>query len=94
MEEQVHRAQASDAVHQLHAAQGVVPEVTLLVLIELVVGGDVGVSREEKAAGATRRISDDLSRPRPHAVHQGVDQGPRREILARTALGILGVPFQ
>ena len=37
VQEQVHRAEARDAVDQLDAAQGVVAEVLLLVLVELVV---------------------------------------------------------
>jgi hypothetical protein len=38
VQEQVHGAQARDAVHQLDAAQGLVAQVLLLVLVELVAG--------------------------------------------------------
>src|SRR5258708_6500470 len=83
-----------DDVFQKAGGMWVVLEGVFLVLIGLEVVGDVGVGRKEKAGGATGRVSDDLTRLRAHAVHQRVDQGPWREILPRTALGILGVTRQ
>ena len=65
-----------------------------MVLVEPVVSRDVGVCREEKTASATSRIRDDLARHRAHAVDQRVDQRPRREVLPRAALRVLGVPLQ
>ena len=61
----------------------------LLIAIQIVVVGQILVGGEEEAASATGRVADDLIRARLDAIDNGVDQGPRREVLPR-ALGTFG----
>ena len=63
-------------------------------MVELVVGGDVGVGREEKAASATRGVGYDLAGYRTNAVNQCVNQRLSDAVPPRTALRVLGVSFQ
>ena len=62
VQEQVHRAQPRDAVHDLAAAQRLEAQVALLVAVEeRVVAGDVVVRGEQEAAGAAGRVADRLA---------------------------------
>jgi hypothetical protein len=63
-------------------------------LFSLCVAGEVVDGREEEATGAAGRVGDGLHRLGAHAFHHGLDQGARREVLARAALGVLGVLLQ
>src|SRR5262249_39966209 len=65
-----------------------------LVFVELVIGEQVVVAGEEKAAGAAGRISDSFAGLGPDAFDHNSDQGARREILARAGFGVLGVFLQ
>ena len=62
VQEQVHGAQAGDAVDELDAAQRLEAQVLLLVAVELVVLAEVVVGGEQEAAGAAGRVADDLAR--------------------------------
>ncbi len=94
VQKQVHRAQTGNAVHKLDATERVVSQMLLLRAVELVVRFEVVVRRKEESAGAASRIRDDLARPRAHAVHDGVDEGPRREVLASAAFDVLRVALE
>ena len=52
------------------------------------------MGREQESARAGGGVADGLSRLGVHDFHHGLDEGPRGEVLARAALGILGVLFQ
>ena len=60
-------------VHQLHAAEGLVPEVLLLVAVQLEVVLEVLVGGEQEAAGAAGRVGDDLARLGLDAVDDRLD---------------------
>lgn len=91
VEQQVHRAEAGDAVHQLDAEERAVPELLLLFPVERVGAGEVVVGREQEPAGATRRITDRLAWLRGDGIHHRGDERARGEVLAGTALHVLGV---
>ena len=55
---------------------------------------DVAVGGDEKAAGAGRRVLDDVVERRPHHRHHAVDQRPRREVLAGAGFLLVGVLLQ
>jgi hypothetical protein len=91
----VHRGQARRALHQLPAAQGLFLQVLFLLAREVgVVLGHVVVRGKQKAAGAAGRVADRLAGLGRDAVHHGLDQRTRREVLARAALGVLRVFLQ
>ena len=95
MQHHVHGAHARRALHQLVAGKGLFLQVLELVTCEaLVVAGDVVVRGEQKTARATGRVANALGRQRGDAVHHGLDQCTRREVLARAALGVLRVFLQ
>ena len=62
--------------------------------VQLVVLLDVAVRGEQEAAGAAGRVGDDFAGLRLDAVHDGIDERARREVLARAALDVLGVALQ
>jgi hypothetical protein len=91
----VHGAHARRALHQLVAGEGLFLQVLeLLARQALVVAGDVVVRGEQKAARATGRVGDALAGLRGNAIHHGLDECARREVLARAALGVLRVFLQ
>jgi hypothetical protein len=91
----VHRGQARRALHQLPAAQGVFLQVLFLLAREVgVVLGHMVVRGKQKAAGAAGRVANRLARLGRDAVHHGLDQRARREVLAGAALGVLRVLLQ
>jgi hypothetical protein len=95
MEQEVHGANPGDGVHDFHATQCIELKVLLLVPIEIgIVADDVVVSGEKESTGAAGGITDRHRRPRPHDVYDGLNQGPRGEVLARSALDVLRVLFQ
>ena len=94
VQQQVHRAEARDAVHQLDAEERAVLELLLLRSIELVMLGDVIMRREQESARAAGRIADGLSRLRGDHVHHRGDERARREVLSRAAFHVLGVLLQ
>jgi len=94
VEQQVHGAEARDAVHQLDAEERAVLELLLLRAVKGVVLGEVIVGGEQEAAGAAGGIADGLARLRGDHVHHGGDERSRGEVLARAALHVLGVLLQ
>ena len=84
----------SDAIHQFDAEKRAALEPFLLRAVERVMPGDVIMRREQETTRAARRITDGLFRLRTHHVHDGGDEGTRREILARAAFHVLGVLLQ
>jgi hypothetical protein len=91
----VHGAHAGRGLHQLVAGEGLFLQVLELVARQaLVVAGDVVVRGEQEAARATGRVGDALAGLRGNAVHHGLDERARREVLACAALGVLRVLFQ
>ena len=82
------------AVHNLHAAQRLLHEEALLVLVEREVVADVVMHGQQKAARAAGGIVDQLARLRSRHIHDGLDQSARREVLAGAALHVAGVLFQ
>ena len=52
------------------------------------------IGREQETASTTGRIADLLARRRVHDLDHRPDQGPRREVLAGSALHLLGVALQ
>ena len=95
VQQQVHGAQACDAVDDLDAVQRVELQEPLLVPVH----GGVAVGKrivrgQQEAAGAAGRIADGLARLRSHDVDDGPDQGTRREVLAGATLDVLGVLLQ
>src|SRR6266851_3383101 len=73
------------------AQSRVVGQMALLVEVEIVMGCEVVVRREQEAACAAGWIADHVAGSRPDAIHQRVDQHSRREILSRSTLGVFGV---
>ena len=94
MQQQVHRAQPRDAVHQLDAEERAALELLLLRPVERVMLGQVIVRREQEATRAARRITNGLPRLRGDHVHHRGDERARREVLARAAFHVLGVLLQ
>ena len=67
MQQQVHRAEAHHAVHDVDAAHCVELQVLLLTLVERrIVPHDVVVRGEQEPARAARRVGDPHPRLRPH----------------------------
>jgi hypothetical protein len=56
VEEQIHRAEPADAVHDLDAAERVVFDVLLLIAVELGVARQVRVRDQEEAARAKKFV--------------------------------------
>ena len=94
VEEQVHGAQTAHAVHELDPSECVVPKVLLLVSVEVVVPRDVVVGGEEESSSSTGGVHDQFPGSRLDAVHDGVDQGSRGEVLAGTTFDVLCVPLE
>jgi hypothetical protein len=63
-------------------------------LFSLCVAGEEVVGRQEEAAGAAGRVGDGLQGLGAHALHHGLDERARREVLPGAALGVLGVLLQ
>ena len=95
VEEEVHRAEAADAVDQLDAAEGVVAQVLLLVPVEVVVARR-GIVRRRAGSRRCRRRGRTMTSPGCglDAVDDGVDERPGREVLPGAALDVLGVLLQ
>jgi len=85
-QQQVHRAEARDAVHQLDAEQRAVLEPLLLCLVQAGQPREVVMRGKQEAARAAGRVADRLARLRGHRVHHGRDQRARREVLAAPPL--------
>ncbi len=94
MEEQVHGAQARGRGYEFDRVERLRLQVAFLVAIEFVVPEDVVGGRKKKAAGAGGGIDDGGSRLGTHDLDDGVDQDTRREVLAGSGLGVLGVLFE
>ena len=94
VQQQVHRAQARHAVHQLDAVERAGLEFLLLRPVQRGALGQVVVRRQQEPARAARRIADRLPRPRRHAFHHRGDQRARGEVLPRAALHVFGVLLQ
>lgn len=94
VQEHVHRAQARDGRHQLHAVEGAGAQRLFLRLVEAGQACEVIVCREQESARAARGVADGLPGLRIHGLHDGRDERARREVLARAALHILGVLLQ
>ncbi len=94
VQQQVHRAQARHAVHQLDAVECAGFELLLLRPVQFVVLGQVVMRRQQKPARAARRVADRLARLRGHHFHHRSDEHARGEVLPRTALHVFGVLLQ
>ena len=94
VEQQVHRAEARDAVDQLDAEERAVVELLLLGAVEVGALREVIVGCEQEPAGAAGWIADGLARLRRHRLDNGGDERTRREVLAGAALHIGRVLFQ
>ena len=66
----------------------------LLVAVEVAVALEVLVRGEQETTRAAGRIDDDLSGLRLHAVDDGLDDPPGREVLPRAPLDVLRVPLE
>ena len=64
MKQEIHRAEAGDAVDQLDAEERAVLELLLLRPVELIMLGEVIMRREQEPARAAGRIADRLARLR------------------------------
>ena len=64
VQEQIHRAEARDAVHQLDAEERAALELLFLRPVERVMLGQVIMRREQETTRAARRITDGLPRLR------------------------------
>src|SRR3989338_4560 len=96
VQQKVHTAEASNAIHQLDPEEGFARELFLLGAIELVTlrVGKVGVSREKKTAGAASWVANSLARLRPHHVHDSSDQLSGGKTLDRPPFYVLSVLLQ
>ncbi len=94
MQQQVQCAKPRDAVHQLDPEERAGLEPLLLRPVERMVLGQIVVRREQEATRAARRIADRLPRLRGDHIHHGRDERPRREVLPRPTLHVLGVLLQ
>ena len=92
---QVHDAEPGSLCHVVPSEERPVLKVLQLALIHaLIVADDVVVRRQEETAGAAGGVADGGVRLRAHNVHNCLDQWPRREILPRPGLHVLGVPLK
>src|ERR1700687_1019958 len=84
--------------HQLKTDQRIVALEECLRLGEVVeivaVILDVAVCRDQKSAGSRGRVLNDLADPPLHKAADAVDQGARREVLARSRFLLGGVPLE
>jgi hypothetical protein len=94
VQDEIHGAQAGDAVDDVDASERLEPQVLLLVLVELGTLGDEVMRGEQEAAGAASGIADRLAGLRLDAVHHRGDQRARSEVLPRAALDVLRVALQ
>ena len=74
--------------------QGLMAQMIPLVAVECIVTRDVIVSGKQKAARARGGIADSLPKLWAHDIHNRLDERTRREVLTRSALGILRVLFE
>ena len=88
------RASLRAAGHDLVAVEGLVLQELFVFLVEAVVVHDIIVGGQEESPRAAGRIGDGLPGLGPDAFHHGLDQGARREVLSRAALGVFGVFLQ
>lgn len=97
VEEEVHGAEAGDAVHEFDSEQGAALELFLLRFIEARLFRDVIVRGEQEAAGAAGGVADGKWAVRPgprfwgHDLDHGGDEGAGREVLAGAAFDVFGV---
>ena len=94
VQQQIHRAEPRDAVHQFDAEERAALELLLLRPVQRVMLGEVIMRREQETARAARRITNRLPRLRGDHVHHRGDERARREVLARAAFHVLGVLLQ
>ena len=94
MQIEVHTAEPRDVGDELHAAQCLEAEMPLLIAIQVSAALEIFVGGEQEAARAARRVHDDLAGPRLHTIHHRLDDRPRREVLPRSPLDVLGVLLQ
>ena len=95
VQEQVHQTQPPRAGHDLVAEEGAAAQKGGLLLVQrLPLPREPVVGAQEEAAGAAGRVGNGLHRLGPHALHHGLDQRARREVLAGAALGVFGVLLQ
>ena len=95
MQQQVHGAHACGGLHQLVAGERLFLQEALLFTRQVGLPlDDVVEGREQEAARATGWIAHLLGGLGRHAVHHGLDQRARREVLAGATLGVLRVLFQ
>ena len=76
------------------AVQRVLPQMLPLVPVERIVVADIIIRRQQEAAGAAGGVVDRLAGPGVHHVDDGLDERPRREVLPRAGLDVLGVLLQ
>ena len=94
MQQQIHGAEAGNAVHEFDAVKGAVAELAFLRFVELMVFDQVIVGGEEETAGAAGGIANGLSGLGSHDFDHGGDEGTRGEILAGAAFHVFGVLLQ
>jgi len=94
VQQEVHRAEACDAVHQFDAKKRAVSEPLLQFAVERVVLDQVIMRGQEESAGAAGRITNRLTGLRSHDIDDGGNESARREILACATFHIGGVLFQ
>ena len=91
---EIHDAQPRGFVDDLPAVQGLVLQEAHLLPVQVVVVEDVVVRGQEEAPRARGRVHNGHARLRAHDFHDGLDEGPRGEVLARARFHVLGVLFQ
>jgi hypothetical protein len=91
VEEEVHGAEAGDAVHEFDAEDGSVSELAGLRFIQPVGFEEIIVSGEEKTAGAAGGIANGLPGLRRHNFDHRGDERTGGEVLACAAFDIFGV---
>jgi len=92
---EVHHAEPGHAFHDVGSKEGLVPQIVFLVAVEVKVKvmavGDVVVDSKEEAAGPAGWIAYDHARQGAHHFHHRLNQWTRGEVLASSALDVLGV---
>lgn len=90
---QVHQGHLEGGADQLVAVESFIFQEELLVTgeSEIIGIGEELLGRQEEAAAAAAGVGDGLAGLRAQTLDHGLDEGPGREILARTGFDILGV---
>jgi len=95
VQHQVHGAKTGRALDQLPAGKGRVREGALLLLGHIgVIGNDVFMGGQQKAASTAGRVADGLAWFGANHIDHGLDQRARGEVLPGPGFGILSVLFQ